>query len=171
MKKYVPFGALLIALIIALVTPTTEVTTMTVGTIDTGDTAWLLMSAALVLLMTPGLAFFYGGMVAKKNVISTMLQSFVCLGLITVLWVVFGFSLAFGDDIGGIIGDPSTFFMMKVMLGNNVWQTIPTVPIALFDLFQLKFAVIKPALFTGPFAERVRSKSYCIFITLFIIFI
>jgi len=171
MKKYVPFGALLIALIIALVTPTTEVTTMTVGTIDTGDTAWLLMSAALVLLMTPGLAFFYGGMVAKKNVISTMLQSFVCLGLITVLWVVFGFSLAFGDDIGGIIGDPSTFFMMKGMLGNNVWPAMPTVPIALFAMFQLKFAVITPALITGAFAERVRFNSYLIFITLFMIFI
>jgi Amt family ammonium transporter len=171
MKKYVPFGALLLALIIALVTPATEVTTMTEGTIDTGDTAWLLMSAALVLLMTPGLAFFYGGMVAKKNVISTMLQSFVCLGLITVLWVVFGFSLAFGDDIGGIIGDPSTFFMMKGMLGSNVWPAMSTVPIALFAMFQLKFAVITPALITGAFAERVRFNSYLIFITLFMIFI
>src|SRR5690554_843323 len=159
MKKYVPFGALLIALIIALVTPTTEVTTMTVGTIDTGDTAWLLMSAALVLLMTPGLAFFYGGMVAKKNVISTMLQSFVCLGLITVLWVVFGFSLAFGDDIGGIIGDPTTFFMMKGMLGNNVWPAMPTVPIALFAMFQLKFAVITPALITGADRKSTRLNS------------
>lgn len=171
MKKYVPFGALLIALIIALVSPATEVTTMTEGTIDTGDTAWLLMSAALVLLMTPGLAFFYGGMVSKKNVISTMLQSFVCMGLITILWVVFGFSLAFGDDIGGIIGSPSTFFMMKGMLGNNVWPGMPTVPIALFAMFQLKFAVITPALITGAFAERVRFNSYLIFITLFMIFI
>src|SRR5690606_41483768 len=107
MKKYVPFGALLIALIIALVSPATEVTTMTEGTIDTGDTAWLLMSAALVLLMTPGVAFFYGGMVRKKNVISTMLQTSVCMALITMLSVSIGFCLAFGDDIGGFVGNPS----------------------------------------------------------------
>src|SRR3546814_13075858 len=110
-------------------------------------------------------------MVTKKNVISTMLQSFVCMGLITILWVVFGFSLAFGDDIGGIIGNPSTFFMMKGMLGNNVWPAMPTVPIALFAMFQLKFAVITPALITGAFAERISFNSYLIFITLFMIFI
>jgi len=171
MKKYIPFGALLIALVVALVTPATEITTMTEGTIDTGDTAWLLISAALVLLMTPGLAFFYGGMVSKKNVISTMLQSFICLGLMTILWVAFGFSLAFGDDIGGVIGNPLTFFMMKGMLGDNVWPAMPTIPIALFAMFQLKFAVITPALITGSFAERVRFNSYLIFITLFMIFI
>ena len=171
MKKYIPFGALLIALVVALVTPATEITTMTEGTIDTGDTAWLLISAALVLLMTPGLAFFYGGMVSKKNVISTMLQSFICLGLMTILWVAFGFSLAFVDDIGGVIGNPLTFFMMKGMLGDNVWPAMPTIPIALFAMFQLKFAVITPALITGSFAERVRFNSYLIFITLFMIFI
>src|SRR5690606_21372297 len=98
-------------------------------------------------------------------------ESFVCMGLITILWVVFGFSLAFGDDIGGIVGNPSTFFMMKGMLGNNVWPAMPTVPIALFAMFQLKFAVITPALITGAFAERVRFNSYLIFITLFTIFI
>jgi len=171
MKKYVPFGVLLVVLILALIAPTTDVSIMPDATIDTGDTAWLLMSAALVLLMTPGLAFFYGGMVRKKNVISTMLQSFVSMCLITILWVVFGFSLAFGNDIGGIIGNPSTFFMMKGMLGNNVWPTMPTVPIALFAMFQLKFAVITPALITGAFAERIRFNSYLIFISLFMIFI
>ncbi len=171
MKKIIPFGALTLAAILALIAPSTEVTTVAESTIDTGDTAWLLMSAALVLLMTPGLAFFYGGMVRKKNVISTMLQSFVCMGLITIIWVVFGFSLAFGEDIGGIIGNPSTFYMMKGMLGNDVWPALPTVPIALFAMFQLKFAVITPALITGAFAERIKFNSYLIFITLFVIVI
>jgi len=171
MKKITPFGALTLAAILALIAPSTEVTTVAESTIDTGDTAWLLMSAALVLLMTPGLAFFYGGMVRKKNVISTMLQSFVCMGLITIIWVVFGFSLAFGEDIGGIIGNPSTFYMMKGMLGNDVWPALPTVPIALFAMFQLKFAVITPALITGAFAERIKFNSYLIFITLFVIVI
>ena len=171
MKKYIPFLVLVIAVILALIAPATDVTTVTDVTLDTGDTAWLLMSAALVLLMTPGLAFFYGGMVRKKNVISTMLQSFVCMGLITIIWVIFGFSLAFGEDIGGIVGNPSTFYMMKGMLGNNAWSALPTIPIALFAMFQLKFAVITPALITGAFAERIKFNSYLIFISLFVIFI
>jgi Amt family ammonium transporter len=129
------------------------------------------MSAALVLLMTPGLAFFYGGMVRKKNVISTMLQSFICMGLVTLIWIVVGFSLAFGEDIGGVIGNPSTFFMMKGMLGNNAWSALPTVPLALFAMFQLKFAVITPALITGGFAERIKFNAYLLFITLFVILI
>ncbi len=171
MKKYIPFLVLVVAVILALIAPATDVTTVTDVTLDTGDTAWLLMSAALVLLMTPGLAFFYGGMVRKKNVISTMLQSFICMGLITIIWVIFGFSLAFGEDIGGIVGNPSTFYMMKGMLGNNAWSALPTIPIALFAMFQLKFAVITPALITGAFAERIKFNSYLIFITLFVIVI
>ena len=171
MKRFIPFIALTIAVILALTTTSTEITIVENSNIDTGDTAWLLMSAALVLLMTPGLAFFYGGMVRKKNVISTMLQSFVCMGLITLIWVVFGFSLAFGEDIGGIIGNPATFYMMKGMLGNDVWPALPTIPIALFAMFQLKFAVITPALITGAFAERIKFNSYLIFITLFVILI
>lgn len=171
MKKIIPFGFLTIAAILALLAPSTEVINNPDSAIDSGDTAWLLMSAALVLLMTPGLAFFYGGMVRKKNVISTMLQSFVCMGLVTIIWVIFGFSLAFGEDIGGVIGNPATFYMMKGMLGNDVWPALPTVPIALFAMFQLKFAVITPALITGAFAERIKFNSYLIFITLFVIFI
>lgn len=170
-KQIIPFGTLVIAVLLAIIAPSTEVTTVADSSIDTGDTAWLLMSAALVLLMTPGLAFFYGGMVRKKNVISTMLQSFVCMGLITIIWVIFGFSLAFGDDIGGIIGNPSTFYMMKGMLGNATWPALPTIPIALFAMFQLKFAVITPALITGAFAERIKFNAYLIFITLFVIVI
>ena len=81
--------------------------------IDSGDTAWMIVATALVFLMTPGLAFFYGGMVNRKSVISTMLQSFVALGVISVLWVIFGFSLAFGDSYYGIIGNPTTYFCFK----------------------------------------------------------
>ncbi|WP_304068212.1 ammonium transporter [Pedobacter glucosidilyticus] len=171
MKKILPFAVLVVVLLLALIFPSVDVSNVENSTLDTGDTAWLLVSAALVLLMTPGLAFFYGGMVRKKNVISTMLQSFVCMGVITVIWVVFGFSLAFGEDIGGVIGNPSTFFMMKGMLGNTSWSLMPTVPLVLFAMFQLKFAVITPALITGAFAERIRFNSYLIFICLFIIFI
>ena len=116
----------------------------------------MLMSTALVLIMTPGLAFFYGGMVNKKNVISTMLQSVVCMVIITVMWGIFGFSLAFGDTIGGVIGNPSTYFMMKGMLGNATWPLAPTIPLLLFAMYQLKFAIITPALITGAFAERIR---------------
>lgn len=171
MKKTVPFLALLLVAILCFIFPNGNVQEVKDTQIDTGDTAWLLVSTALVLLMTPGLAFFYGGMVRKKNVISTMLQSFVCMGLITVLWMVFGFSLAFGEDIGGIIGDPSTFFMMKDTLGLASWSLMPTVPLVLFAMFQLKFAVITPALITGAFAERIKFNSYLIFLCLFMVFI
>lgn len=171
MKKVIPFLSLLIVAVLCFVFPNTTILNVEGTKIDTGDTAWLLVSTALVLLMTPGLAFFYGGLVRKKNVISTMLQSFVCMGLITVLWVVVGFSLAFGEDIGGIIGDPRTFFMMKDTLGLASWSLMPTVPLILFAMFQLKFAVITPALITGAFAERIRFNSYLIFITLFILLI
>jgi Amt family ammonium transporter len=171
MKKILPFSVLVIVLILALIFPSVNTVNIPGNKIDTGDTAWLLTSTALVLLMTPGLAFFYGGMVSKKNVLSTMMQSFVCMGVITVIWVVFGFSLAFGDSIGGIIGNPSTFFMMKGMLGNATWKLAPTVPLVLFAMFQLKFAVITPALITGAFAERIRFNSYLIFLCLFLVFI
>ena len=171
MKKAIPFIVLVIISVLCFIFPNENVLNVAGTTIDTGDTAWLLVSTALVLLMTPGLAFFYGGMVRKKNVISTMLQSFVCMGIITVLWVVVGFSLAFGDDIGGIIGNPATFFMMKDTLGTVSWSLMPTVPLILFAMFQLKFAVITPALITGAFAERIRFNSYLIFITLFVLLI
>src|ERR1700754_5150959 len=172
MKKYIPFGILVIVIILALIYPSVDTVTIKDAKIDTGDTAWLLVSTALVLIMTPGLAFFYGGMVSKKNVLSTMLQSFVCMGVITVIWVIFGFSLAFGEDeFGGFIGNPGTFFMMKGTLGNATWELAPTIPLVLFAMFQLKFAVITPALITGAFAERIRFNSYVIFLVLFMIFI
>lgn len=135
--------------------------------INGADTAWMLTAACLVLLMTPGLSFFYGGMVNYKNVISTMLQSFIALGVISLLWVVVGFSLAFGESIGGVVGNPFTFLMFKdVGLGINA-DLAPTFPFILFALFQLKFAIITPALITGSFAGRVRFSGYLLFICLF----
>lgn len=141
------------------------------GEFNHGDIAWLISAAGLVLLMTPGLSYFYGGMVSAKNIISTMLQSFVALGVITVLWYVVGFSLSFGDSIGGIIGDPRTFFMFD-NVGTAAHPEIATsIPFVLFAAFQLKFAIITPALITGAFAERVKFWGYMLFIVLFCIFI
>jgi Amt family ammonium transporter len=139
--------------------------------IDSGDTAWMLVASAFVLLMTPGLSFFYGGMIDKKNVISTMLQSFIALGVISVLWVVVGFSLAFGDSIGGIIGNPLTYFAFKNVGSEPNPAFSTTIPFLLFALFQLKFAIITPALITGSFAGRVRFRSYIFFMVLFSLFI
>lgn len=135
--------------------------------INGADTAWMLAATGLVLLMTPGLSFFYGGMVNKTSVISTMLQSFICMGIITILWVICGFSLAFGDSIGGFIGDPSTYFFFKGVGGATQADLAPTIPFVLFALFQMKFAIITPALITGSFAERVRFSSFLLFIILF----
>lgn len=152
------------------------------GTLDQivpADVAWMLTSCCLVLIMTPGLSFFYGGMVGKKNVISTMLQSFICLGVVTLLWVVVGFSLAFGEPLGinigdgfySFVGDPTSFAFMDYVgvLPHNKMAT--TVPFMLYALFQMKFAVIAPAIITGSFAERVRFISYLLFICLFTLFI
>ena len=140
--------------------------------INTGNTAWMLTASALVLLMTPGLSFFYGGMVGFKNVVSTMLQSVIALGVISLVWVVVGFSLAFGDDVGGygIIGNPMTFLFFRGV-GADTSKLAGTIPLLVFSMFQLKFAIITPALITGSFAERVRFSSYLLFIVLFSIFI
>ncbi|MEY3417840.1 MAG: hypothetical protein RL060_1952, partial [Bacteroidota bacterium] len=139
---------------------------------DSGHLAWIISASGLVLLMTPGLAFFYGGMVRAKNMISTMLQSFIALGVISILWYVVGFSLAFGDSIGGLIGNPMTHFMFDGVgtaasdkLGISIGGV--AIPFILFAAFQLKFAIITPALITGSFAERVRFWGYLVFICLF----
>ena len=141
------------------------------GPLNPGDTAWLLTATGLVLLMTPGLSFFYAGMVRTKNVISTMLQSFIALGVISLLWIVVGFSLCFGSSLNGLIGDPKTYFMFRGVGGATQADLAPTIPLVLFAMFQLKFAVITPALITGSFAERVRFSSYLLFICLFSVFI
>ncbi|MGZ3757628.1 MAG: ammonium transporter [Mucilaginibacter sp.] len=171
MKRYLPFFLILCILGLTFAFPSIEFKKSGNPHFDTGDIAWMLMSTALVLIMTPGLAFFYGGMVNKKNVISTMLQSIVCMVIITVLWGIFGFSLAFGDSFHGIIGNPATYFMMKGMLGNSTWKLAPTIPLLLFAMYQLKFAIITPALITGAFAGRIRFNSYILFLCLFSIFI
>jgi len=139
--------------------------------LNAGDTAWMMTATALVLLMTPGLALFYGGMIQPRNIISTMLQSFIAMGVISVLWVVVGFSLAFGDSIGwegvGILGNPATFFMFKDVSVTTNPDLSPTIPLAVFAMFQLKFAIITPALITGSFAGRVRFRGYMLFMVLF----
>jgi ammonium transporter, Amt family len=136
---------------------------------DTGDTAWMIVATALVLLMTPGLGFFYGGMVGKKNVISTMMQSFMAMVIVTVLWIVVGFGLSFGPSIGGIIGDPTSNLFFQGVGTNTAWSLAPTIPFMLFALFQAKFAIITPALITGAFAERIRFWAYLLFMVLFIL--
>ena len=138
---------------------------------DTGDTAWLIVATALVLLMTPGLGFFYGGMVGKKNVISTVLQSFIAMLIVTVLWVIVGFGLSFGPTIGGFIGNPSSNLFFQNVGTTSAWSLAPTIPLLLFALFQAKFAIITPALITGAFAERVRFWAYMLFMVLFILFV
>src|SRR6476620_7034759 len=138
---------------------------------NTGDVAWMIVATALVLVMTPGLSYFYCGNVGKKNVISTMFQSFIATGLISVLWVVVGFGLAFGPSIGGFIGNPASFFMMKGINGHEPWSLAPSIPLLLFALFQMKFAIITPALVVGATAERIKFMSYVLFMILFSLFI
>jgi Amt family ammonium transporter len=138
---------------------------------DTGDTAWMIVATALVLIMTPGLGFFYGGMVGKKNVISTMLQSFMAMIIVTVLWVVVAFGLSFGPSIGGVIGNPLPNLFFQGVNTNTAWSLAPTIPFMLFALFQAKFAIITPALITGAFAERIRFWAYLLFMVLFILLV
>src|SRR5438105_1510013 len=131
--------------------------------IDSGDTAWLLVSAALVMLMTPALGFFYGGLVGKKNVLSTLTHSFFILCLISVQWVLWGYSLAFSPDTGaGLIGGLGWVALKGVGFDPNP-DYAATVPHQAFMAFQMMFAVITPALITGSFAERVSFKAYVIF--------
>jgi Amt family ammonium transporter len=121
--------------------------------------------------MTPGLAFFYGGMVHRKNVISTMIKSTVAAGVVSVIWVAFGYSLCFGDSLGGFVGNPLTHFFFKDVSNGEPWGLAPTIPKSLFALFQLMFAIITPGLVVGALAERVRFTSYILFIILFSILV
>ncbi|MBW6503333.1 hypothetical protein K0B90_03510 [bacterium] len=129
---------------------------------NTGDTAWLLVSAALVMFMTPGLALFYGGMVRRKNILGTIVQSLVLIGLISVEWALVGYSMAFGPDLGGIIGDLSWFGLSGVGLA-PFKEYAATVPHQAFMVYQMMFAVITPALITGAFAERFRFSAFLVF--------
>ncbi|OZI09273.1 ammonia channel protein [Siphonobacter sp. BAB-5385] len=172
--SYVPLLILTAVCILGVLMPTLPAQINTEG-LNSGDMAWMIVASAFVLLMTPGLAYFYGGMVNAKNVISTMFQSFIGMGVISVLWVVIGFSLAFGDSIKigdyGFVGNPMTYFMWNGVLESKPWSLAPTIPLALFALFQLKFAVITPALVTGSMAERINFRSYVLFMILFSIFV
>src|SRR4030042_546436 len=135
--------------------------------VNTGDTAWLLMSAALVMLMTPGLALFYGGMVRRKNLLSTIMMSFAFLGLVGLLWVLYGYSLSFGNDHGGIIGGFNFLGLMNVgQEPSAVYAT--TVPHLAFMIFTAMFAIITVALFTGAIVERVKFGALLVFSALWL---
>ncbi|MDP2971794.1 MAG: ammonium transporter [Deltaproteobacteria bacterium] len=138
--------------------------------VDTGDTAWILISSALVMLMTPGLALFYGGMVRRKNVLGTIMQSFIALGVITIQWVLYGYSLAFGPDIGGVIGSLDWIGLRGVGL-EPYPDYAATIPHQAFMIFQMMFAIITPALITGAFAERFKFKTYLVFLVLWATFV
>ncbi len=154
------FAAFLLFTVIATVVAAEEV--IPAPKVDTGDTAWLLTSSALVLLMTPALAFFYGGLVRRKNVLSILMQCFMLMCLITVQWVLFGYSLSFGPDIRGIIGGLDWFGLKNVGLEPNPAYAA-TVPHQAFMIFQAMFAIITPALILGAFAERMKFSTFCIF--------
>ncbi len=131
---------------------------------NSGDTAFVLIATAMVMLMTPGLALFYSGLVRRKNVLATTMQSFICLGLISVLWVAFGYSLAFGPDVGHFIGNLDYVWLKNVGLEPGPYSE--TIPDLLFCAFQLMFAIITPALITGAFAERMKFPAFLIFTVL-----
>ena len=130
--------------------------------VDTGDTAWMLASAGLVLLMTPGLAFFYGGLVRRKNVLSVLMQCFMAMCVVTLQWVVLGYTLSFGPDLGGWIGTLKWAFLETVGAEPNP-DYAATIPHSAFMAFQLKFAIITPALIIGAMAERIRFSAFFLF--------
>ncbi len=177
MKKYLIFGAIVTFILFSRLafaqsangrvshenTGQVEQQVEQVIHINTGDTTWMLISTALVMLMTPGLALFYGGMVRRKNVLGTIMQSFIAIGVVTVQWVLFGYSLAFGPDIGHVIGSLKWFGLSGVGMAPNP-EYAPTIPHEAFMMFQMMFAIITPALITGAFAERFKFKTYIVFL-------
>ena len=170
LKSSLPFIVLLIVAVVALFAPSLP-DFADASKYNSADSVWILVATALVFLMTPALAFFYGGMVHRKNVISTMIKSVVAAGVVGVLWIVVGYSLCFGADMGGIIGNPMTHFLFKGVNSGEPWVGAPTIPKTLFSLFQLMFAVITPGLVVGAIAERIRFTSYILFTVLFSILV
>ncbi|MBX3238393.1 MAG: ammonium transporter [Chitinophagaceae bacterium] len=171
LKQIAPFAILVaIALAAIFIKPIPDYAAPD-GTYNSSDIAWVIVAAALVFLMTPGLAFFYGGMVHRKNVISTMMKSVVAAGVVSVLWIFVGYSLCFGEDIGGFIGNPTTHMFYKDVASGEPWGGAPTIPKTLFSVFQLMFAIITPGLVVGAVAERIRFTSYILFIALFSILV
>ncbi|MEJ7821038.1 MAG: ammonium transporter [Chitinophagaceae bacterium] len=161
-----PFTVLLLLAVAAIFIPSLP-NFDDAGKYSSADIAWIIVATALVFLMTPGLAFFYGGMVHRKNVISTMIKSVVAAGVVSILWVVVGFSLSFGESFHGIIGNPTTHLFFKGINSGAPWSLAPSIPLTLFALFQLMFAIITPGLVVGAVAERIRFTSYILFIVLF----
>lgn len=142
--------------------------------INTGNTGFMLLCSSLVMLMTPGLAFFYGGLVGRKNVLTIMMQSFVSLGWTTVLWFAFGYSMCFGPSMSGIIGDPTYYaFMRNVSLDTmfTLGGNTAGIPLIVHIAYQMMFAIITPALITGAFANRVTFKAYFLFLTAWLLFV
>ena len=170
-RDRLPFILLALISIVAIFTPALPNFEDTAGVYSSSDIGWVLISTALVFLMTPGLAFFYGGMVHRKNVISTMIKSTVAAGVVTVIWITFGYSLCFGDSLGGFVGNPMTEKFFKDVNNAGPWELAPTIPKTLFSMFQLMFAIITPGLVVGALAERVRFTSYILFIVLFSILV
>ncbi|RFM27591.1 ammonium transporter [Deminuibacter soli] len=165
-KRFAPFVILAAIAVAAIFVPSLP-SFADVSKYNAADTAWIIVATALVFLMTPGLAFFYGGMVHRKNVISTMMKSLVAAGVVSVLWVVVGYSLCFGESVHGLIGNPMTHLFFKGVASGAPWSLGPTIPLGLFALFQLMFAIITPGLVVGAVAERIRFTSYVLFICLF----
>ncbi len=138
---------------------------------DTGNTGFMLVATSLVMLMTPGLAFFYGGLVGRKNVLSIMIQSFVSMGITTVLWFAVGYSLCFSGDIGGIIGNLDHAFLSGVAIDDVFGSGQNNIPLLVFIAYQMMFAIITPALITGAFTNRVTFKAYLIFLVVWLLFV
>lgn len=152
-------------LMVSVFLPMTAGAAEAAAKIDTGDTAWMLISTALVMLMTPGLALFYGGMVRKKNVLGTFMQSYVAIAVVSLQWILIGYSLSFGPDISGIIGSLKWFGLNGVGMEPNA-DYAATIPHILFMAYQMMFAVITPALISGAVAERMKFSAFLIFILL-----
>src|SRR6476646_474242 len=169
-KQIVPFLVLLLIAVSAMFIPSLPLFNDG-GKYNAADVAWLIVATALVFLMTPGLAFFYGGMVHRKNVLSTMIKSLIATGVVSIVWVVVGYSLCFGSDIGGFIGNPASHLFFKNVPSGAPWSLAPTIPLTLFALFQLMFAVITPGLVVGAVAERIRFTAYILFTILFSILV
>src|SRR6476660_5765627 len=170
LKQIAPFAVLLVVSLASMFVSTKPLFDGT-KVYNSADIAWIIVATALVFLMTPGLAFFYGGMVHRKNVHSTMIKSFVATGIVSILWVTVGYSLFFGESIGGFIGNPLTHLFFKGVNSGAPWSLAPTIPLTLFALFQLMFAIITPGLVVGAVAERIKFTAYVLFTILFSILV
>lgn len=165
-KRVLPFIVLATIAVISIFIPSLT-PSVPDSKYNSADVTWMLVATALVFLMTPALAFFYGGMVNRKNVLSTMMKSVVAAGVVGVLWIVVGYSLCFGESIHGIIGNPMTHLFYKGVASGAPWKPAPTIPQSLFSMFQLMFAIITPGLVVGAIAERMRFSAYVLFTVLF----